>query len=241
MNTQLILSDNSSNFSKYLDPAIIFEENKNYEAALAHLETYNSIPNINETNNNFQYSTDKGQSWKTIIIPTDAYHYDQIGDEIHRQMSINNDYDVKEFKFYINFDIIRLCSLIRITHEDYKVNFDCENSVGNVLGFNNEVLGFGNHQSPNIVQITNINSILVNVDFISGTYLNNKQSSAIYNFYPKVGPGYKILLEPNHLFYLPITAKKLDRVRLWLTDQEGRSINLQGEILTVTIYIREKL
>lgn len=243
MNTQIILSENSSDFTTFLDPAIEFDDNMNYEAALAHLETYNSIPNITETNNVFQYSTDKGLSWKSIYLPTDAYEYDQIAAEIQRQMVINGDCDTtneNDINFYITFGIIRLSSVIEIKHESYKVNFDCENSIGYTLGFNKETLGLGTHKSPNIVQITSINSLLVNVDFISGTYVNNKKSSTLYSFYPKVAPGYKIITEPNHLFYLPVTAKKLNSIRLWITDQNGKVINLQGEILTVTIYIREK-
>lgn len=239
MNIQVILSDNSTDFTTYLDPSIEFDANKKYEAALAHLETYNSIPNISSKNNIFKYSNNKGTSWKVIELPKDAYEYNQIVDEIQRQMILNNDYNKEDKAFHIKFDLCRLSSLIEIINEDYMINFDCENSIGPTLGFNTEKIGFGVHKSPNIVNINNINSILVNVDFITGTYVKNNCYPTIYSFFPKVGVGYKIISEPNHLFYLPITTKKLNSIRLWLTDQDGNLIDLQGEILTVTIYIRE--
>lgn len=237
MTIQVILSDNKTDFVTYLDPAM--QLNGEYEAALAHLETYNSIPNITRKNNIFKYSTDRGTSWKIITLPIDAYEFSQIVDEIQRQMTLNDDYDKEKTSYYITFDIYRLSSLIVITNEDYQVNFDCENSIGPTLGFTNEIIGSGFHKSPNIVKIMDINSILVNVDFISGTYVNNNRSPTIHSFYPKSGPGYKIIHEPKHLFYLPVTSEKLDSIRLWLTDQDGKMIDLQGEMLTVTIYIKK--
>lgn len=237
MTIQLILSDNTTDFVTYLDPAMHL--NGDYEAALAHLETYNSIPNITNKNNIFKYSTDKGASWKTITLPADAYEFLQIAEEIKRQMTLNDDYDSVNKSYYITFDIYRLSSLIEITNENYQVNFDCENSIGPTLGFRNEIIGSGFNKSPNIVKIMDINSILVNVDFISGTYVNNHRYPTLHSFYPKTAPGYKIIHEPKHLFYLPVTSKQLDCVRLWLTDQDGNAIDLQGEILTVTIYIKK--
>lgn len=238
MTTQLILSDNTTDFVTYLNPAIEFDGGE-CEAALAHLETYNSIPNITAKNNIFKYSIDKGTSWKVIELPVDAYEFTQIVDEIQRQLAANDDFDKEQNSHYINIDIYRLSSLIIIANDNYMVNFDCENSIGPTLGFTNETIGPGFHKSPNIVNIMDINSILINVDFISGTYVNNRRLPTIHSFYPKVGPGYKIIHEPKHLFYLPVTSKKLDGVRLWLTDQDGNGINLQGEILTVTIYIKK--
>lgn len=235
----IILSGKSTNFTTYFNNAIELQPDKKYEAALVHLHTYNSIPNITTKNNIFKYSTDKGETWKILELPPDAYEYTQIEQEIQLQMTGNGDYDKENEKYYINFDICRLSSVIEITNEDYKINFDCENSIGPVLGFSAETIGLGKHKSPNIVKITDVNSILINVDFISNSYLNKMSSPTLYEFYPKVAPGYKIIEEPNNFTYLPINRKIIDSVRLWLTDQDNRPIDLQGETITVYMHIRE--
>ena len=114
--TTLTLSGNTTDFTISFHQPIRLEPRKDYEAAFLSLETYNSIPNINESNNTFKYSPDDGITWKIIKLPTDAYEYTQIADEIQRQMIENNDFDSNETKktFYISFSICRLSSLIEI-------------------------------------------------------------------------------------------------------------------------------
>lgn len=235
----IILTGESTNFTTFFNTPIELHPNKDYEAALVHLHTYNSIPNITNKNNIFKYSTNKGATWKILELPPDAYEYKHIAQEIQMQMIENDDYDKETQQYYINFDVWRLSSIIEITNEDYKIDFGCTNSIGSVLGFGNEIISKGKHKSPNIVKITDINSILVNVDFVSNSYLNKNSTPTLYEFYPKVGPGYKIIEEPNNFIYLPINRKRIDSVRFWLTDQNGRPIDLQGETITVYLHIRE--
>jgi len=138
-----------------------------------------------------------------------------------------------------------LSSMIEILHSDYKIDFGVLNSIGAALGFNDEILSHGSHKSPKIVDINKVNSILVNVDFIRGSYVSipNQtciQLPCIYNFSPKVGPGYKIDERPNPtLVFYPLNSNNLNSVRLWLTDQNNQPISLQGERVTVKVLIRE--
>jgi len=187
-------------------------------------------------------------------LPVDAYEYKQIAAEIQRQMVENSDYDeaialppaytsasppaytrapptdYTKNPFYINFSICRLSSLIEISNPTYKIDFGVENSLGPTLGFSTEVLSQGTHKSPKIFDITHINSILINVDFIEGGYVNKTQSQAIHNFSPKVGPGYKIFEQPSpELIFYRVCKDFIPDVRVWLTDQNKKIINLQGE------------
>lgn len=242
----LTLSGNTTDFTTSFQPPLRLDPKKEYEAAFLSLETYNSIPNVTEKNNTFKYSTDNGNTWKVIRLPTDAYEYTQIADEIQRQMVENNDYLEEEGSneaknaFYINFSICRLSSLIEIKNPTYKIDFGVENSIGPTLGFSNEVLLQGIHKSPKIVNITNINSILINVDFIEGGYVNKTYSHAIHNFSPKVGPGYKIFEQPSpELIFYRVSKDFIPDVRVWVTDQNQNVIDLQGEQITVRILIKE--
>lgn len=244
----LTLSGDSTDFTTYLAPAINLDSCQKYEAAFLSLETYNSIPNVTTENNKFKYSVDNGVTWKIITLPVDAYEFRQIGDEIQRQMIGNGDYnrnDDNSDRFYITFSIYRLSSMIEILHPDYKIDFGVLDSIGSTLGFHDEILSHGSHKSPKIVDINKVNCILVNVDFVSGSYVSlpNQictQLPCIYNFSPKVGPGYKINERPNPtLVFYPLNSNKLNSVRLWLTDQNDKPISLQGERVTVKILIRK--
>ena len=87
-----------------------------------------------------------------------------------------------------------------------------------------------------MVNILTINSILVNIDIISGSYVNGSTQPTIYSFLPNVYPGYKIIENPHNLLYLPITA---DTITIWLTDQNGDELNLRKENLSMRFHLRE--
>jgi hypothetical protein len=250
--TTIVLTNNSANFRTCLSPFIRLDRNKNYEAALLSIDLYNSIPNVTEKNNKFQYSTDEGRTWKTITLPTGSYEVAQIETEIQKQMIINDDYNKSNNEFYINIipNVSELKSVIEITNDKYRVKLDNDdagqsNSILKTLGFQAQpnnvlILSSGSNQSQNIVNITNINSVLVNVDLTSGSYVNSNQSSAIYSFDPnRVPPGFKLNERPNPIIYYPIHRSVIDSISVWLTDQDNNSIDIRGEKITIRLVIRE--
>src|SRR5271157_3540704 len=84
--------------------------NKQYEATLLSLDTYNSIPNIIEgKNNEFKYYN--GEAWKTIILSTGAYELNAINNEIKRQIIANGD---SETAIDITADVSTLKSIVNI-------------------------------------------------------------------------------------------------------------------------------
>ena len=48
------------------NPHIQLKTDRKYEIALVNLETYYSFPNVDDTNNQFSYSPDGGQTWHRI-------------------------------------------------------------------------------------------------------------------------------------------------------------------------------
>ena len=53
---------------------------------------------------------------------------------------------------------------------NYEVNFRKDKSINSLLGFHSNLDTSGFHESVNMVNILTINSILVNIDIISGSY-----------------------------------------------------------------------
>jgi len=67
-----------------------------------------------------------------------------------------------------------------------------------------------------------INSILVNVDVIGGSYVNGKTQNTIYSFFPDISLGYKIVEKARNLVYLPVILDKINKVETVVTDQNGK-------------------
>ena len=89
---------------------------------------------------------------------------------------------------------------------NYEIDFRKDKSINSLLGFHSNLYTSGFHESENMVNILTINSILINIDIISGSYVNGSTQPTIYSFFPDVSSGYKIIENPHNLLYLSITA-----------------------------------
>ena len=112
-----------------------------------------------------------------------------------------------------------------ILKNNYEVDIRQNRSVNSLLEFHSKLYTSGFNESENMVNITTINNILVNIDIISGSYVNGSTQPTIYSFVPNVSPGYTIFV------YLSITADTIHSITIWLTDQSGTELNLRGENL----------
>ena len=177
---QIIISNDKSNFNTRFNPKLELDREKVYEIALVNLETYYSFPNIDETNNIFVYSPDNGNSWVKIKIPEGSYEIDDINNTIQHEMEKRGHYDEINEDYYINIaPNTNTLKSVLILEKGYQVDFNHQNSLAKVLGFTGAKYTEGFHESENVVDILRINSILVNIDIISGSYVNGTAKSTI--------------------------------------------------------------
>ena len=237
---QVIVTGDKSSFNTYFNPKIELERNKVYEMALVNLETYYSFPNIDNTNNLFVYSHDQGKTWTKLKIPIGSYEIDDLNNTIHFEMEKLGHYDEVNNQHYINISAnSNTLKSILIIGSGYQVDFNQSFNISKVLGFTGKKYMEGFHESENVVNILTINSILVNVDIISGSYVNGSTKNTLYSFFPKVSPGYKIIESPVNLVYLPLLTDTIGNLNLTITDQDENLLNLRNEKLTVRFHIRE--
>ena len=126
-----------------------------------------------------------------------------------------------------------------ISNNNCEVDLMRYNSINSLLGFDSKRYTSGCNKSENLVNILTLNSILVNIDIISGSYVNGSTQTTIYLFFPDVSPGYKIIENPDNLLYLPTTATTIHSITIWLTDQNGNELILRGENLSMRLHLSE--
>ena len=147
------------------------------------IKTYYSFPNIDETNNVFVYFPDNCYSWVKIKIPEGSYEIDEINNTIQHEMEKKGHHDPINEDYYINiFANSNTLKFVLILEKDYKVDFNHQNSIAKVLGFTGAKYTEGIHESENVINILSINSILVNIDVISGSYINGTMTNTIFSF-----------------------------------------------------------
>ena len=231
-NISIHLSSRNSDIFTSISPPLRLDPNKRHEMALIRLETYNSVPNVDTSNNIIKYKY-QGNVHE-IEIPVGAYELTEINDYIQEKLV-----KPKIFEFLPNDNTLK-CN-IRINEPDVYVYFDHHRSMKQLLGFHKHVWvsGEGDNEGPYIVDILKVHNIHVNCDIIEGSYLNGSKAPILYSFFPNVPPGYKVVETPNENIYLPVNQTFIESIRVWLTNQDGEPINLRGEKLAIWLILRE--
>ena len=211
-----------------------------YEMCLTRLETYFSFPNITENKNNAVNISINNKLYK-IKIPTGCYDIDSINTVLQKQLLSKGGQTETEKHVILSANKNTLKCVLEIKDEKTVVDFNIDHSLRTVLGF--EVKKYSNigfYESENIVNILNVNSILIHCDIIEGSRVNGKIAPVIFSFFPDVSPGEKIITEPQHLIYIPLTMDIIPSMTSWVTDQTGADIDLRGEELTLTFHVRKR-
>ena len=189
----IVVSDNKTTFKTWFKPPIQLDKKKDYELALINLETYYSFSNIDRSNNCFTYSPNLNPLWFDLIIP-EGNHVEDINEFIQREIRENGRYDKANDKD--NIEISANTNTLKsemILKNNYEVDFRQDKYINSLLGFRSKLYTPGFNESENMVHILTINSILVNIDIISGSYANGATQPTIYSFFPDVCPEYKII------------------------------------------------
>jgi hypothetical protein len=225
MSLTLTVTKHSSELCNTFFPPVPLNDGK-YEIGLLSFDTYNSIPNIDETNDAFYFGD--GQ---VAHIPAGTYEVDAIFKYMQER--------IHEFKhvFVYNSNLNTFKTSIKCSVD---IDFTKANSVGSLLGFHSRVLKANiEHTSDAIVDIFGVNIIDIQCNISSGSYTNGVPSRSLYAFSSKVGAGFKIHEVPTDVIYLPVDVELLEHLYLKVVDQAGKLVNFRNERITVRLHIRK--
>lgn len=224
MSFTLSITGNTSTLSTTYYPSLQFDGE--YECALLHLSTFNSIPNIDSRNNKFHYNSDE-----VIEIPEGAYELQDISDYLKSNVKKGN-----TFSLFCNNNTLK--TFIYCSKD---IHFEKENSLGNVLGFGKQTLKANIiHESQLPVNILSTTVVRIECDIVSGSYINGKSSHIIYEFAPNVPPGYRIIEIPKNIVYFPVNQNNISSINVRLLDINNNLINLRGEEVQLYLHIKKR-
>lgn len=251
MSHLFVLTGKSSILNCEIFPKIELESKQEYVLGLINFESFNSIPNVEEGCNKFYYINDKG-SEVSLTIPTGSYEIsdlqkylrnvlgDRRGDE---EDSIDKESSLRNAPTVVHKVLLTLKPNNNTLKSEIKcskdVNFTHEDSIGPLLGFKRRKLSnYQSHISDNTVNILKVNTITIDCNIVTSSYVNGKPSHVIHTFFPTVPPGFKIVETPANIIYLPINTRSIDNISLKIVDQNGKVINFRDETITVTLHLK---
>ncbi|CAH1224430.1 unnamed protein product [Diabrotica balteata] len=251
MSYTFVLSGRESVLSTKIYPPIILNENEQYVLGLIDFMSYNTIPNVDQTNNKFHIDG------YDITIPEGSYEVEDLSNyltekitELELKLDRTPEKDETDIdkntkgekqnlvtqggnaKARKQHNMDQPTSLImRINNNTLKceiksnkvIHFEKPNTIAPLLGFTSKRLSpLKTHVAENPVHITKVNSICVECNLITNSYVNENQGHIIHMFYPNVLPGYKIVEIPKKVIYLPVTNRYIDEIFIKIVDQDDR-------------------
>lgn len=230
MSCTFTLSGKSSNLTAQFSPPIDLDEGDEYSLGLINFEAYNSIPNIDATNNYIYYDSDD----KFIKIPEGSYEIEDINHYIKKRFAVDHGNDS-------SISITSNKNTLKVEVKSNKiVNFEKAGGIGSLLGFTSRVLKpFVRHISDFPAKIQKVNAICVQCNLVTGSFMNDKSVHIIHEFFPSVPPGYKIIECPANVIYLPINKRRIDSLSIKIVDQDGDLVNFRGEVITVRLHLKK--
>lgn len=234
--TLTISGDSSHLHSQYFPPIDLSDGQ--YVCGLVNLQTFNSIPNVNESNNKITAfrpeQTNENQislSTYEVIIPTGAYEIQDLAKYISERFKKQN----IKFELVVNPNTLK-CEVYCSLH----IGFTLSNSIGSLLGFSKKKLEPNKwHESDRLADILKVHMIRVDCNIVEGSFINGTSAHIIHEFSPQVPPGYKISEVPNNVIYYPITVKSISSLDVTLNDQNNKLIDFRGEFITIRLHIKK--
>lgn len=227
MSFTFTLSGHSSVLNAQFCPPVDLEENVEYSLGLVNFEAYNSIPNIDSSNNKFYYDTDD----KVIEIPEGSYEIEDIDTYLKNQF-LGTDVFIS---IRSNNNTLK-CEI----KSNKRINFTPKNSIGSLLGFKNrELKPLSKHVADFPAKIQKVNSICIECNLVAGSYINDRPAHIVHQFFPAVSPGYKIIESPANVIYLPLNKSHIDSISLKIVDQDGDLVNFRGEVITIRLHLKK--
>jgi len=248
MSTTLLLDSsqttgNSTNFTVDYNPPIELNPAKQYEIGLISCTCWNAIPNVKTgVNDEISFTpitSSPTSTTRRLKIPQGAYNITDLSKTV-KELITKAGGVADNFELTANYNTLRA----RIILRNILIGFEPrERSIAQLLGFTEKSYSALEqaitYDSELPVDITEVNTILVNCSIASGSYsAKGSRGQTIYSFSPEVPPGSIMQINPRQIIYYPINLEnQITSITMQITDQSGRQIDLNNEIVTYYLHL----
>jgi hypothetical protein len=215
--------------------------------------SWHTSPNISvaRSNNQFSYTAAApapNPGTYQFALPDGLYAYQDIQDEITNVMIANGHGALLTPVFTFSPLFASGKMQIVITALGYSIDFTIANSIRDVIGFGSVVLG-----PPGAVPTTytggnkadfpqGVLAQIINMDLAFDSYIGGTSANAVFTIsLASFTPNSTIREENYPGFTIPATVGYITKFRVWLSDQAGRRIGLNGNTYSLDFNIVTKV
>lgn len=237
------LSDRQSVLSTNIHPPIELDPKKTYVLGFIAFFSYNSIPNVDSSNNKFHYED------QVIEIPEGSYEVRDIERYLQLHIKENDKKLLKKTTTETSqkkepatvLDLKANNNTLRCEIKSNKtIDFSKKDSIGSLLGFHQQkLLKSKRHISEEPINIFKINCIQIECNLVTNSYSNDSHVHILHSFYPTAAPGFKIIEQPINVIYLPVNTNFINEIVVKITDQHGKLVNFNKELITVRLHLKQ--
>ena len=236
----LIIMNKSTHEEHLFQP--LQTNNNQFKIAITFLSAYNGIFNVTNRNNKFYFKKNLiDEDFIQIRIPEGAYEIESLDDEIRRILIDKEYYSESDYPIKIKPNFSTLGSIITISPQGPIIGFVFNDSIGNLLGFNEAILWDEYNLSPNPVDILSFDNIFIHTDIAKGMIFKGKRSGIIHNFTMDVDPGYKYIekFRGGVMWYIMETKDIISSICFKLKNENGDLVSFNGQSVTFRLSIKE--
>ena len=216
--------------------------NKQFKIAITYLTGYTGIFKVAILNNKFHFkkSFDDGDYIQITMSPG-AYEIESLGSEIKSIVIDKRYYSESNYPFKVKPNFSTLSSSIEKNQTGPIFSFVMENSIRNLLGFEETILYNEYNLSPNLVDILSFDNIFRETDIAHGMVYRGKRSRVIHIWTMTVDPGYKYeeRFAGGVTYYMLETKDFISIISFKLKNEIGNLVSFNGQSISFRLSIKE--
>ena len=206
------------------------------------LSGHNGIFNVTNLNIKFYFKKSiTDEDFIRIRIPNGAYEVENLNNEIKRIIIDKEYYTEEDYPFMTKPNFSTLGSNIEISQPGAIIGFVSDDSIGNLLGFDETILWKEYNLSPKPVDLLSFDNIFIECDRAQGMIFQGKRSKIIHNLTLDISPGYKYFenFRGGIQWYMMESKDNISSISFKLKNEIGDLVSFNGQSKTFRLSIKE--
>ena len=216
--------------------------NKQFKIAVTFPTGYNGTFNVTHDNNksHFKNNVDEG-NFIQVTISEGAYELESLKEEIRWIIIDKDQYSENNYPFTIKPNFSTLGSIVQTSHQGPIISFVFDDSITNVLGFDETIIYRKYNLSPNPVSILSLDNIFLDCDIAKVMVFRGKRSGIIHNWTMTVDPVCKYVEKfiGGTSWYINESKDVISSISFRLKIENGNLVLFNGQSISFRVSIKE--